>query len=118
MQRKQRAYRKKPLAIFENGTRIYSPSPGESRYRVVAQHVDGGRAFAKFDDEASARRHARRVDEELVRRGQLVTATTPTTVGELTRRYLLHLHALQRPQCEGRRVSGPAGATSPSRAWS
>jgi hypothetical protein len=29
-------YRKKPFARLEHGTRIYAPSPGEARYRVVA----------------------------------------------------------------------------------
>ena len=36
-------YRKKPLAMFEGGTRIYAPSRGEPRYRVVATDADGNR---------------------------------------------------------------------------
>ena len=94
MQGKQRTYRKKPLVVFENGTRIYSPSSGEARFRVVALNVDGGRAFAKFDDEDSARRHARRLDEDLSRYGRLANATAPVTVGELARRYLASLGAM------------------------
>jgi hypothetical protein len=44
MQRKQNnTYRKKPLAVFENGTRIYAPTASESRYRVVAPTIDGRR---------------------------------------------------------------------------
>ena len=37
-----RRYRKKPLAQFEHGTRIYAPSDGESRYRVVATDPASG----------------------------------------------------------------------------
>lgn len=94
MQGKQRTYRKKPLAVFENGTRIYAPSASESRYRVVAVNADGSRAFAKFDDEESARRHARHLDHDVLRRGQLANATAPVTVGELARRYLVSLGSM------------------------
>jgi len=68
MQRKtQRTYRKKPVAVFENGTRIYAPSASEPRYRVVAPAVDG-RTFTRCDDEETARRHARDVDGALTYR--------------------------------------------------
>ena len=32
--------RRRPLAAFEYGTRVYAPSPGESRYRVVSTAPD------------------------------------------------------------------------------
>jgi len=36
-------YRKKPLAQLEHGTRIYAPSPSETRYRVVGpSDIEGG----------------------------------------------------------------------------
>jgi integrase len=94
MRGKQRTYRKKPLVVFENGTRIYEPSPGETHYRVVAPSVEGGRAFAKFDDEDTARAHARRLDEELTRHGKLAAATAPSTVAELAQRYLASLRGM------------------------
>lgn len=34
--------RRKPLVSYEYGTRIYAPSEGEARYRVVATDADGG----------------------------------------------------------------------------
>ena len=50
-------YRKKPLAQFEHGTRIYAPSTGETRYRVVATDPETGRRFStKAPDEAAAYR--------------------------------------------------------------
>ena len=55
MRGKQRTYRKKPLVVFQTGTHTYEPSSGETRYRVVAPTVEGGRAFIEFDDEDAAR---------------------------------------------------------------
>jgi integrase len=92
--KQQRAYRKKPLVVFENGTRVYSPSSGEPRYRVVAQSPDGTRSFAKFQDEEQARHHARRLDEDLSRYALLTSLGAPTTVEELARRYLASLSAM------------------------
>ena len=43
MSARPRRYRKKPLAAFEHGTRIYAPTSGERRYRVVATEAAGGR---------------------------------------------------------------------------
>lgn len=55
-----RRYRKKPLAQFEHGTRIYAPSGGESRHRVVASDpASGERIFAKLATEEQARAKAR-----------------------------------------------------------
>ena len=53
-------YRKKPLAQFENGTRLYAPSTGERRFRVVAIDPSSGeRIFAKLPTEEQARDKAR-----------------------------------------------------------
>src|SRR5262245_59674510 len=91
MRGKQRTYRKKPLVVFENGTRIYEPSSGETRYTVVAPSLEGGRVFIKFDDADAARAHARRLDEALNGRCSVAAATAPATVGELAQRYLASL---------------------------
>jgi integrase len=94
MQRKQNTtYRKKPLAVFENGTRIYAPTASEPRYRVVAPTMGAGRTFARFDDEQSARRHARQLDDEVTNRAS-TAIDAPATVGELTRRYLTSLGSM------------------------
>ncbi|MBK6670555.1 MAG: hypothetical protein IPG46_13115 [Actinobacteria bacterium] len=56
-------YRKKPLAQFESGTRIYAPSTGESNYRVVATDPSTGkRVFAKVGTEEAARAKARELE--------------------------------------------------------
>lgn len=47
--------RRRPLAIFEHGTRIYAPSAGEDCYRVVTTDPDGVRLSRKFAREADAR---------------------------------------------------------------
>lgn len=87
-----RKYRKKPLAVFENGTRLYAPSPGESRHRVVASDVTGQRMFFKFDSEADARAKARELEAYLGSatpvRG---SAEELRTVGALAARYMVHL---------------------------
>jgi hypothetical protein len=55
-----RSYRKKPLAQLEHGTRIYAPSAGEDRYRVVATDpVSSERIFVKCRTEEQARAKAR-----------------------------------------------------------
>ena len=57
-------YRKKPLAQFEHGTRIYAPSSGELRFRVVARDSSSGeRAFAKLATEEEARILSRAADQ-------------------------------------------------------
>lgn len=59
-------YRKKPLVQFEHGTRIYAPSSGERRYRVVARDPSSpARVFAKFATEEEARERARELEQQL-----------------------------------------------------
>ena len=89
---RSRSYRKKPLAVFEHGTRVYRPSAGETRYRVVASDVSGRRIFHKFDNEPDARAKARELELYLASatpvRG---TDDEPRTVEALAARYLTHL---------------------------
>ena len=59
-----RRYRK-PIVTFEHGTRIYAPSEGEPRYRLIAKDADGARVFQKFHTEDDARRRAREVESML-----------------------------------------------------
>lgn len=60
-------YRKKPLAQLEHGTRIYAPSVGEPRYRVVSTDLtSGGRVFAKCLTEETARQKAREFEDLIV----------------------------------------------------
>jgi hypothetical protein len=57
-------YRKKPLAQLEHGSRIYAPSAGEARYRVVATDpVSGERIFVKCRTEDIARAKARELEQ-------------------------------------------------------
>jgi integrase len=57
-------YRRRPLAQFEHGTRLYAPSAGETRFRVVSTDpVSGERIFAKFSDEERARAKARELEQ-------------------------------------------------------
>lgn len=59
-------YRKKPLAQFEHGTRIYAPSGSETRYRVVATDPATRRRFStKANTEDDARERAREIDERI-----------------------------------------------------
>lgn len=74
-----RSYRRKPLAIFEHGTRLYAPSAGEGRYRVVAVDVGGSRLFYKFVGEAEARRKAREVGSYLGNETPLRSTPDPAT---------------------------------------
>lgn len=60
------SYRKKPLAQFEHGTRIYAPSGGESRYRIVATDPITQRRFStKATTEDDARARAREIDDRI-----------------------------------------------------
>lgn len=53
-------YRKKPLAQFEHGTRIYAPSGSDARFRVVATDpTSGRRIYAGVSTEEVARAKAR-----------------------------------------------------------
>lgn len=87
------AYRpRKPLVSFEYGTRIYAPSEGEPRHRVVATDADGNRVFAKFTTEDAARQRAREIETRLASSMLLPgRANAPTTVGGLIDRYLVNL---------------------------
>ena len=60
-----RRYRKKPLAVFEHGTRIHAPSHGEDCYRVIATDGAGRRLFHKFSREEDARGKARELEAYL-----------------------------------------------------
>ena len=62
MPTRPRHYRKKPLATFEHGTRIYAPTAGEARYRVVATDSTGSRLFHKLAAEDDARAKARELE--------------------------------------------------------
>lgn len=89
---RRRSYRKKPLAVFEAGTRIYSPSRGESRYRVVATDAEGNRVFHKAPTEADARARARELEAHLASAVPLGrTSSGPRTVAALVDAYLLSL---------------------------
>ena len=84
-------YRKKPLAQLEHGTRIYSPSAGEPRHRVVSTDpTSGGRVFAKCPTEEAARQKAREF-EHLVAQGApipLPGEEGPRTVERLAASYV------------------------------
>lgn len=89
-----RRYRKKPLAVFENGTRLYAPCPSQPRYRVVARDISGDRLFFKFDSEADARIKARLVSSSRTsaqprRSADQSTSREPSPA--LSARYLTHL---------------------------
>lgn len=87
-----RRYRKKPLAVFENGTRLYAPSPSQPRFRVVGRDISGERLFFKSDSEGDARIKARELESYFGSatpvRG---SADEPRTVAALAARYLAHL---------------------------
>ena len=84
--------RRKPLVSYEYGTRVYAPSEGEPRHRVVATDADGQRLFAKFSSEDAARQRAREIEGRLASSVLLPgRANAPTTVGGLIDRYLVSL---------------------------
>jgi integrase len=84
--------RRKPLVSYEYGTRVYAPSEGEPRYRVVATDADGRRVFAKFSRESDARIRAREIESRLASSVLLPgRANAPTTIGALIDRYLASL---------------------------
>lgn len=83
-------YRKKPLVQLELGTRIYAPSVGELRYRVVTTDLaTGERVFHKFATEEDARAKAREVEEFLAHGTPLRDARGegPRTVERLAASY-------------------------------
>jgi integrase len=84
--------RRKPLVSYEFGTRIYAPSEGEPRFRVVATDADGRRVFHKYTSEDAARRRARELETRLASSVILPgRANAPATVGGLIDRYLASL---------------------------
>jgi integrase len=91
-------YRKKPLVQLEFGTRIYAPSSGEDRYRVVATDaVSGERIFVKCQTEAQARSKAREVEQFISQHAPLRDPGEQgsRTVGRLAARYVdEHLSSL------------------------
>lgn len=85
-----RRYRKKPLAQFEHGTRIYAPSEAEPRYRVVASDpASGERIFAKLATEEQARAKAREFEQLLAHTAPIrdPRSEAPRTVSHLAERY-------------------------------
>lgn len=87
----RRRYRK-PLVTFEFGTRIYAPSEGEHRYRIIAKDPSGGRIFQKVASEDEARTRARQLEAMLA---SSVTrpnrGSAPTTVTQLAGLYVARL---------------------------
>ncbi len=83
-------YRKRPLAVFEHGTRIYAPSGGEHRHRVVARDAaTGERIFLKIASEEEARLRAREIEERLAAAASLREPDRwSRTVEDLSRRYV------------------------------
>lgn len=82
----------KPIAFFEYGTRLYAPSEGESRYRVIARDPTGKRMFHRFVTEDEARRRARDI-EAMLGSSMAVPGRlhAPATVDQLIDRYLSSL---------------------------
>lgn len=76
MPARPRRYRKKPLAAFEHGTRIYGPTANERRYRVVATDPCGARLFHKFASEHDARAKAREIEAYLADRTPIRSSPT------------------------------------------
>lgn len=88
MAERRRTYRKKPLAVFEAGTRIYAPSKGMPRYRIVATDAEGHRVFYKATTEADARARARELEAHLASAVPLGPgANGPRTVAALAEAY-------------------------------
>jgi len=83
---------RKPLVSYEFGTRIYAPSDGETRYRIVAKDVDGRRMFQKLPTEDAARHRARELEAILASSVTMPGGShAPATVGKLIDRYLASL---------------------------
>lgn len=83
---------KKPIATLEFGTRVYAPSAGETRYRVVSRSVDGRRLFHGLSTEHEARQRARELDAKLAHALAVPSRShAPNTVGALIDRYLASL---------------------------
>jgi integrase len=62
------SYRKRPLASFEHGTRVYAPSDSERYYRIVAiDPVSSKRVYAMAKTEEIARERAREMEDRRAR---------------------------------------------------
>jgi integrase len=83
----KRRYRKKPLAVFEHGTRIYAPTPDAPRYRVVAADTTGSRIFLKLRTEDDARAKARELEAYLASATPVRGPDEVRTVAALADRY-------------------------------
>lgn len=92
MAQQPRRYRRKPLATFEHGTRIYAPSPSEDCYRVSATDATGRRVSHKFANETHAREKAREIEAFLASHTPLYGGRHgERTVGTLASSYMDHL---------------------------
>lgn len=83
-------YRKRPLATFEHGTRIYAPSESERYYRIVATDpLSGKRIYSMAKSEDLARQRAREMEERRAGSLQLRDVDAGArTVGTLADLYL------------------------------
>jgi integrase len=82
--------RKRPLVVFEHGTRIYAPSESEHRYRIVARDITTGeRLFLRADTEQEARLRAREIEDRLAVAASVREPDRwSRTVADLSRRYV------------------------------
>ncbi|HWL43148.1 MAG TPA: tyrosine-type recombinase/integrase [Ilumatobacter sp.] len=83
-------YRKKPLASFEHGTRIYAPSASEHYYRIIATDpLTGKRVYLTATTEAGARDRARELEDRVAHAAELRQPDDgDRTVGRLADLYL------------------------------
>jgi integrase len=121
------SYRKKPLAQFEHGTRIYAPSSGESRYRVVTtDNQSDRRVVSKCRTEELARAKAHEFEQFLALATPIHSRRNdgPRTVESLAATYvadhLTHLSLRYREKHEYllRRWILPGIGTRAVTAWS
>jgi integrase len=93
-----RRQRRKPLAQLEHGTRIYAPSAGEARFRVIAvDPVSNKRIAYKCPTEEQARAKAREFDQFVAQSAPIRDRREdgPRTVARLAQSYVdLHLSTL------------------------
>ena len=81
---------RKPVAVFEHGTRIYAPVDGERRHRIVARDpATGERIFVAAGTEQEARLRAREIEERLEAAASIREPDRwSRTVEDLARRYV------------------------------
>lgn len=81
---------RKPVAVFEHGTRIYAPVDGERRHRIVARDATTGeRIFVAASTEQEARLRAREIEERLETAASIRKPDRwSRTVEDLARRYV------------------------------